>query len=108
MVYNCLYYTYLGRRRKKRSLFGTGGGTGYMYGSSGSIGGSSTVRPNVAPFDIDQFVANLSNWYEGGFDFANFTREKGWQLDNTTFKECSFKEIKCNLSTVSSLSYWSV
>ncbi|XP_013390137.1 acid-sensing ion channel 1 [Lingula anatina] len=72
----------------------------YDYGGSGDAAyGVPPAAPsgNTGSVNIDDLMANISLWYPGGFDFANFTKEKGWQLTDTNI-HCEFKGVKCNIS----------
>ncbi|XP_013396194.1 acid-sensing ion channel 5-like [Lingula anatina] len=67
----------------------------YDYSGDGESSPSTTTQPTNSNFN--ESWANISASYPNGFDFGNFTLEKGWKLDNISVLECTFKGIKCNL-----------
>ncbi|XP_013402272.1 acid-sensing ion channel 5 isoform X2 [Lingula anatina] len=44
---------------------------------------------------FEGFEANLTATYPGGFDFGNFTRRIGWELNNETMPLCLFRMKQC-------------
>ncbi|XP_013410206.1 acid-sensing ion channel 2-like [Lingula anatina] len=77
---------------------GSTGDTG-SYRSTGSYDSSAQSGNDVSSRSATSngMWANISELYPNGFDFGNFSMEKGWQLTNETVLECEFKGRSCDL-----------
>ncbi|XP_013410207.1 acid-sensing ion channel 5-like [Lingula anatina] len=70
------------------------------YGSSGqsrNAASSRSAASDAVADLVDGMWANISELYPNGFDFGNFSMEKGWQLTNETVLKCEFKGWSCDL-----------
>ncbi|XP_013398040.1 uncharacterized protein LOC106164620 [Lingula anatina] len=88
----CNYNRYVGRRLNTMDRLYLNGATLYLAALS-----SKNSRA-YAHINLDNIKnLNMTAWYGSGYTFANFTKDKGWLLNERNAR-CTFRGEDCNIT----------